>query len=234
MNAKGLQILLHHMEEQHNLVNQAYRTCVNARLQEVIDGTGDKYIENHDDGEIDAQTEEMGEYAGVATEPPMDSRFWYVPSEDGGEWVPASVALEIKQRQNTELNAKLSALEDAMEALRADRDRVSEALNHRIAQLENEMESKYARDNSFSLKTLLRDLDIEIPHDRINALCKRVVNQYKESHPGAQLTTRHRVVYFHPDMREEIVGIVRQVHLNMDLALMAKMHRVVNVGVDRL
>ena len=33
INAKGLQILLYQMEEQCELVNKAYRKCVNARLQ---------------------------------------------------------------------------------------------------------------------------------------------------------------------------------------------------------
>jgi hypothetical protein len=208
INANGLLVLLHHMDQMYSsLVNPTYRAEVNARLQEVIGGSGDKYIEDYDDGEVDAQVEE-----DVFGQPPADSRFWYAPAVGGED---AQAALARLAEQNERLQTQLALQTSELAALKRNGERESELLKRRIAELEDEAAS--ARDPSFSLPALIRDLELRVPANRIKTLCKRVVKLFRDQHPGVGVNKRHQVAVFKPDDRECVELLLRHVHLQMDL-----------------
>jgi hypothetical protein len=207
INANGLLVLLHHMDQTYTLVNRTYRAEVNARLQEVIGGSGERYIEDYDDGEVDAQVEE-----GVFGQPPADSRFWYAPMV-GEEDV--QVALARLTEQNEKMQTQLTLQTSELAAVKRNGERDSDLLKRRIAELEHEAAN--ATDPSFSLPALIKDLELRVPANRIKTLCKRVVKLFKDQHPGVEISKRHQVAVFKPDDRDSVELLLRHVHLQMDL-----------------
>ena len=223
IKANGLMLLLHHMEAKHRLVSQTYRQEVFDRLKEVVEGDGEKYIEDYDDGEVDKQIAEEG-MKGL-TQPPNDSPFWYVPfvKVDGAE-VPIDVALKLQKEQTKILEEKLVHQEDELAVMKQDKGRMSHVLNARIAELEEEVERKRKRDGAFSLKVMIQNLGLDIPEDQIRALCRRVVTQCKKDNPKIELSKRQRVVYFAPDHKDEVEHILQQECLKLQLKQAEKDH----------
>jgi hypothetical protein len=218
INASGLQILLHHMEKEFNMVNQAYREQVFTRLQEVVDGDGEKYIEDYDDGEVDEQLLMMGEDHG-------DCRFRYRQLVTvTGEEVQMDVALRMLSHQNEELQAAVALQEKTMENMKRNSEMLMGALKKRIAELEQEAVDKHLKDDSFSLSMLVEEIGLEVPPDRLKLLCRRVADLFKRQFPTTVLGKRRHVVFFHPDDRGAVENLVRQVHLEMDLEAMEKDH----------
>jgi len=231
LNANGLLILLHHMGEMFKLVNETYHDEVNARLQDVVDGDGDKYIEDYDDGEIDAQAKEIGD--GV--DQPTDSRFWYKPlvKVDGNEkeCVQVDLALRMATEKNKQLQTQVAMQEGEMENVKRESEMAYEALKKRIAGLEREAEANHLKDKSFSLSMLISELGLQIPTGQTKKLHKRVAELFKTQYPKAQLIKRRHVVFFRPDDKDNVEHILRHIHLQMELRAAEKGH-LINADVE--
>ena len=225
VNANGLLILLHHMEKMYKLVNHAYRDEVNARLQEVINGDGEQFIEEYDDGEVDAQTTEAGDGFGQ----PIDSQFWYSPSvtidNEVGD-VQIDVALRVVMDRNEKLQERLTIKDKEFNGLELDKNRESELLNKRIAELEQAALDKQTKEKSFSLTALIKAIGLNTKPNQINPLCRRVVSLFTKQFPEAKPTKRHRVVFFKPTDKKSVEQILRRVHLQMELETDQKEHLV--------
>jgi hypothetical protein len=215
VNANGLLLLLHHMDELHKLVDPAYRAEANKRLQDVLNGDGEQYIEDYDDGEIDSQTKEAGE---GGFDQPADSCFWYSPTvEIDGKDVTAAEALRLATDQGQKLQSRVTVLESEAAMLKRTNGRALEIQKNRIEELEQDIDARRTRIDSFSLTALISDLGLQISAKRIKPLCRRVASVFKKQFPERRLKTRHRVVIFNPDERDSVELILRQVHLRMEL-----------------
>jgi hypothetical protein len=128
---------------------------------------------------------------------------------------PEQAALARLAEQNERLQTQLALQTSELAALKRNGERESELLKRRIAELEDEAAS--ARDPSFSLPALIRDLELRVPANRIKTLCKRVVKLFKDQHPGVEISKRHQVAVFKPDDRECVELLLRHVHMQMDL-----------------
>jgi len=214
VTANGLLIVLHHLDTVHELVNHAYRAEVNSRLLEVAEGAGDRYIEDHDDGEVDAQ---MG---GEGADLPEGSRFRYTPTvrvSGADTEVTLDEAVRLERGENRRLTEKLARMEDELLLARQEAANVAALLNARIVDLERTIEHRYNMDNAFKLTTLIKEAGMDIARDRLNPLCKRVVRLFRAENPDSSVFNRKGVLFFMPDDREEMERIIRHEHLQMEL-----------------
>jgi hypothetical protein len=231
VNANGLLILYHHMDAMHGLVDERYRSEVTERLLQVEGGRGRQFIEDYDDGEIDAQMEEEGRRG--LTEPPRGSRFWYVPStktgeeeENGDAEIPVEAALLAKTEENVRLQ---SALGQAAQAHEAEKRRLldtTELLQKRIAELE-QAHAQRRKADAFSLAALARQAGIHIPAEHANRLCKSVVARFRREFPGLELQKRHNVVHFPHEHEDTVERIMRAELMQLELAQLDKGHAAV-------
>ena len=221
--ANGLLIVLHHLDTVYGLANPSYRAEVNERLVKVKEGFGDQYIEEYDDGEIDAQLEEMGDTC--ATTPPDNSRFWYTPTVNvnDGE-VSIEEAVRIGHEENKSLQAALVKQTEELRTAKRDAASASTFLNGRIQELEQSIEHKYNMDNAFKLTTLIQELSLDVRSDKLNPLCKRVVKQFRREHPGASVSSRKGVLFFMPGEKSEVERLLRQEHMHMALEIAESEH----------
>jgi hypothetical protein len=225
--ANGLLIVLHHLDTVYGLTNQTYRSEINARLTEVLEGAGEQYMEEHDDGEIDAQLTEIGETC--ATTPPDNSRFWYTPTvkvENVDEEVTMEEAVRIGCEENRSIRSTLAKQTDELRIARRDAASASNYLNGRIQELEQSIEHKYNMDNAFKLTALVQELGIEVRCEKLNPLCKRVVKQFRSEHPGASIVSRKGVLFFMPGEKAEVERLLRQEHMRMELEIAESEHYV--------
>lgn len=228
--ANGLLIVLHHLDTVYGLTNQTYRSEINTRLTEVIEGAGEQYIEEYDDGEIDAQLTEIGETC--ATTLPDDSRFWYTPTmkvDNVDEEVTMEEAVRLGCEENKLLRSTLAKQTDEIRIVKRDAANVSIFLNGRIQELEQSIEHKYNMDNAFKLTALVQELGIEVRSEKLNPLCKRVVKMFRLEHPGASIVSRKGVLFFMPGEKSEVERLLRQEHMHMELEL-AECEHFVNGG----
>ena len=223
INANGLLVLYHHMDTMHGLVNEKYRDEVNQRLLQVVSGRGGQYIEEYDDGEIDAQ---MAEEDSGSTEPlEKDSRAWYVPMTGmpNGEEIPVEMALEMQKRENEGLCVRLAEMKESDK-------RCCDALNQmkkRIAELEKEKlpaSLLCKRGNTFTLGSLVKHNGLSVLDKFRCKLFKRVVARFKIQFPATRLNKHHRVTYFSAEHRDDAERILHSEFLRMELERTEKEH----------
>ena len=218
VNANGLLMLYYQMDVMHGLVNEKYRAEVNERLLHVVSGLGERYMEEHDDGEIDAQTVEEGGCGLV--EPPEGSRFWYVPvMEEGAAYgaIAAEVALGVAEREKGELGTRLARAEEENRRMLDQMD----FLNKRVAELEegrglaNVEEKKVG--GAFTLSSLVVKKGLEVVETLKCKLFKRVVAKFKSEFPSVKLRKNHHVVYFSAEYRDDVERVLQSEFLSMEL-----------------
>ena len=134
------------------------------------------------------------------------------------------LALRIMTDRNEKLQESLTLKERELNGLKLDKDRESELLSKRIAELERAALDKQVKDASFSISSLIKDTGLQIETSRKNALCRRVVSLFSTQFPDSKPVKRHRVAFFKPKDRHDVKHILHQVHLQMELEADEKEH----------
>ncbi len=229
VSANGLLVLYHHMDSAHGLVNKQYRMEVQERLMLLTTGKGVHFIEEYDDGEIEEQLKE--EDGRGFTEPPANSKFWYVPTatvgtgEDVKDMVPLEAALERRCAENEELESRLRLSEEELARERNRAQNTETLLKKRVQQLEEALPRKGGRDGGFTLNTLAKSLNLELEDQRFTSrLFKRVVAKFKREHPAVGLGRRQHVVHFPGECKDRVAGILEAECVRMKLEIAGNEH----------
>lgn len=196
IDAEGLLILYHFLDEEVALVDEKYRCEVQEALMDVIRNAKEsQHVRLHDDGEIKELLSEKGTMP--RSMPPEGSRYVF-----GGMEKPV---LEIAPR------------EDQLEALRVENARLWE-INREMARKLTEEEKRPKRTTkrgAFCIRNLIQEQGLDVPRGCLDQLCKTVISIFRQAHGRGFV--RHRVTYFHAEDRECLSGILHDEYLKLRL-----------------
>jgi len=170
LGASGLLIILHHLDTRFGIVSKKYKAEIQNRLQEIANDKSavDKYVWDHDDGELDA------------------------------------------------LNAAMAKGEKFYSD---DDDVLTDSTSDLLAAKINELEKKRARTESFSVRSLIEDLGMEVPEQYMHSICKSVVALFKKKFPEKEIYQKRNLAHFFKEDRPEVESILRQQVLKVQMII---------------
>ena len=187
--SSGLMLLFDHLDRRFGFIWPQYKEDIRRRLQLLAEGKGAEYVWDHDDGEVDEMTaardEALARGEGLDG-PPPGWKFSF------GDDKPASAET-------------VAQLEECMEAVAAMGDMVEEKL-HTVEPVKPTRDRKA----SFTLKSLMQDLQIKVDQAFMPAFGKAVSTRFKALCPGSETFTRKKTVYFYETDRGCLEDIVQE------------------------
>ena len=187
--SSGLMLLFEHLDRRFGFIWPQYKEDIRRRLQLLAEGKGSEYVWDHDDGEVDEMTaardEALARGEGLDG-PPPGWKFSF------GDDKPASAET-------------VAQLEECMEAVAAMGDMVEEKL-HTVEPVKPTRDRKA----SFTLKSLMQDLQIKVDQAFMPAFGKAVSTRFKALCPDSETFSRKKTVYFYDTDRECLEVIVQE------------------------
>ena len=190
LNAGGLLLLFDYFDRRFGFIWPQYKVEIKRRLQLLAEGKGSDYVWDHDDGEVDemmaARDEAIARGEGLDGPPPG----WRFCFDDK----PAS----------PETVAQLQEVVEAMDAMVEEKPPADPA----------PAASTRDKKASFTLKSLIEDLQLKVDQAFVPAFGKAVSKRFKAVCPGSETFTRKKTVYFYETDRGCLEDIVQEEFIN--------------------
>lgn len=204
ISAQGLLILYSYMNTHYAWVDKTIKDEVQGTLEALgRSDSWDKYVEMHDDGEVEEQNAE----GGVGGSPPEGSRFHYKDDQVVGGGMTEE---EIE-----------AAFADNSRALKELEDRL-QAKTSELAQTEAELEAMRAEQSvkrrklqGIRLGALVDEAHKTLSSAERDSLCKSVVANFKRRFPDRESFLRHGVIHFFEEDRPVVQALINEMHTCM-------------------
>lgn len=200
ITAGGLLLLFLHMERD-GIIRERYIDETKKRLETLVEGGGDEYVYEYDDGEVDemmaAKDEAMARGEGLDG-PPDDWKFFFDDSKDGPS---PNMAVQL-QKAIASINEIQAAVEE------------QEKLNDGDFGTKKVKKSKEkSKRTAFSLKDLMGEMQVEVDKTFMPAFGKAVSAKFKDMCPESETFSRKKITYFYEDDKECLSRLVQEEHM---------------------